>query len=356
MELRVIDFGQQPALRSQAVYHGIAKTIKADDTPVLTLVNPSSPYVCVGLHQDVGLEVDEEYCRENDLPITRRHVGGGAVFLDQNQMFFHFIYPQAKAPRRVTEIYSFFIEPVIQTYHALGVEATFRPVNDIHVNGRKIGGTGAASVGDATIMVGSFMFDFDVATMARCLKVPSEKFRDKLRQGMADYITTLTRELGTPPQRDVVKQAFMEQIIKHLNVTPVMSEATATELQSIDAYEATLKDPEWTYQKGRRMVEGGVKIAESTHLTQGAYKAPGGLIRVQLLAKDGGIVDLEISGDFTVFPDDGMDRLADSLKGCALDPDALNAAAEEAIARLGIDAPGVSSADISAAVMSAHTG
>jgi lipoate-protein ligase A len=49
------------------------------------------------------------------------------------------------------------------------------------VAGRKIGGTGAASIGEATVMVGSFMFDFDTETMSRCLKVPSEKFRDKLK-------------------------------------------------------------------------------------------------------------------------------------------------------------------------------
>ena len=62
-----------------------------------------------------------------------------------------------------------FIEPVVRTYRELGVQADYRPINDIHVAGRKIGGTGAASIGEATVMAGSFMFDFDTATMAKCL-------------------------------------------------------------------------------------------------------------------------------------------------------------------------------------------
>ncbi|ANB02674.1 lipoate--protein ligase [Ectothiorhodospira sp. BSL-9] len=356
MQLRVLDFGSQPALRSQAVYHGIAHHMQPGDTPVLTLVNPSSPYVCVGLHQDVALEVDEDYCQAHQLPIIRRHVGGGAVFLDQNQLFFHFIYPAEKAPRRVSDIYSHFIEPVIQTYHRLGVQAIFRPVNDIHVDGRKIGGTGAASIGDATLMVGSFMFDFDVDTMSRCLKVPSEKFRDKLRAGMSDYITTLTRELGEPPSRETVIKTFMEELAVHLRVEPVMDQATAAEEASIAEQEKELQDPEWTYQKGRRFIERGVKISADTHLAEGAFKAPGGLIRSRLLAKDDHIVDLSLSGDFTVFPEDGMQRLADALKGVPLTQDSLQGATQQAMRDVALDIPGVTHVDIATAITAAFRG
>jgi len=179
--LRVLDLGLVSAPRSQALFHGIASVMRAGDDPVLTLVSPERPYVCIGMHQDVVAEVDEAYCRDAGLPVLRRHVGGGAVYLDHNQLFFHFIYPVNKAPRRVTDLYAHFVAPVLATYQALGIAARLRPINDIHVNDRKIGGTGAAQIGDATIFVGSFMLDFDVETMARCLKVPSEKFRDKLR-------------------------------------------------------------------------------------------------------------------------------------------------------------------------------
>lgn len=173
MRLRVIDFGNVSALSSLAAFHGLAEALRPGDDPILSFVSPETPFVCVGVHQEIAKEVDEDYCRANGLPIYRRRVGGGAVYLDHNQLFTHFIYPNDKVPAYAVNLYPMFIEPVVRTYRELGVQADYRPINDIHVAGRKIGGTGAASIGEATVMAGSFMFDFDTATRpsaCRCLR------------------------------------------------------------------------------------------------------------------------------------------------------------------------------------------
>ena len=101
MRLRVIDFGLVPALRSQAVYHGLAETIGPDSAPILSLASPETPYVCIGMHQDLAKEVDEAFCAANGFPVWRRQVGGGAVYLDRNQLFTHFIYPQRHTHHRL---------------------------------------------------------------------------------------------------------------------------------------------------------------------------------------------------------------------------------------------------------------
>lgn len=353
VRLRVLDFGSVSALRSQAVYHGVAQAFQPGDEPVLTLVNPIEPYICVGMHQDVGLEVDEDFCRSRGLPIIRRQVGGGAVYLDHNQMFFHFIYPPQRVPRHVADIYPMFINPVVRTYRAMGIPADLRPINDIHVNGRKIGGTGAATIGHAVVMVGSFLFDFDTETMARCLKVPSEKFRDKLRVGLNDYMSTMRKELDSLPRRADVKALFLEHIAQTLGVTPYEDAPTPVELDTIAAQEQELSDPEWTYQLGRKFVQLGVKIAAGTHLTESAYKAPGGLIRVQLLEKDDSIADVIITGDFSGSPEGGMFDLATRIKGARLDAASLELRLGEEMAAVGVDIPGVTAADLAAAILSA---
>jgi len=353
MRLRVIDFGYVPALTSQAVYHGLAAALGPDDDPVLSLVNPTEPYVCVGVHQEIAEEVDEAFCIEAKLPIIRRRVGGGAVYLDQNQMFFHFMYPRAKAPEYAVNLYPMFVEPAVRTYRQLGVNAEYRPINDIQVAGRKIGGTGAASIGEATVMVGSFMFDFDTATMARCLKVPSEKFRDKLKTTLDDYMTTMAKELASVPSRDLVKELFLNHCERALGVNAVTAEPTDAERRAIEAQEAALSDPAWTYRQGRKFTELGVKIAAGTHLTESAYKSKGGLIRAHLVARDGIVADLMISGDFTCLPEDGVERLAATLVGAKLDPDALTAAAAAGLKELKLDLPGVEPSDIATAVMAA---
>jgi len=353
MRLRVLDFGFVPALRSQAVYHGLAEAISEDDDPVLSLVNPNDPYICVGVHQEIAKEVDEAFCAERGLPIVRRHVGGGAVYLDRNQMFFHFIYPRAKAPGYAVNLYRMFIEPAVRTYRELGIAAEYRPINDIQVAGRKIGGNGAASIGEATVIVGSFMFDFDTATMARCLKVPSAKFRDKLKATLDDYMTTMARELETVPSRDAVKALFLKHCEAALGVTPVADLPTAAEEKAIAQQEAVLSDPSWTQRQGRKFVALGVKIAAGTHLTESMHKARGGLIRAHLVARDGSVANLMLSGDFTCLPDDGVDRLAARLVGTRLDQAALTAAAASALKDLALDMPGVEPADIATVVMAA---
>lgn len=98
MRLRVIDFGNVSALSSLAVFHGLAEALRPGDDPILSFVSPETPFVCVGVHQEIAKEVDEDYCRANGLPIYRRRVGGGAVYLDHNQLFTHFIYPNDKVP------------------------------------------------------------------------------------------------------------------------------------------------------------------------------------------------------------------------------------------------------------------
>lgn len=353
MRLRVLDFGLVPALRSQAIYHGLAETVGPHSDPILSLVSPATPYVCVGMHQDIGKEVDESYCAAQGLPVYRRHVGGGAVYLDQNQLFTHFVFPRNKAPDNAAQLYPMFIEPVVRTYREMGIPAAYRPVNDIQVEGRKIGGTGAASIGDATVMVGSFMLDFDTATMSKCLKVPSEKFRDKLRQTLDDYMTTMVKQLGAMPDRADLKARFLRHCADVLGMEPVLDQPTDAELAAIERAEVELADPEWADVQHRKLVAMGVKISAGTHLTESAYKAPGGLIRASLLDRDGVVADLVLSGDFTCLPPSGVDDLAVALRGTPLDAGALAAAADATIAGMKIELPGITGADIAAAVMAA---
>jgi lipoate---protein ligase len=353
MRLRVLDFGLVSALRSQAVYHGVAETIDANSDAVLTLASPEQPYVCVGIHQEVAKEVDEEFCKSKGLPIIRRHVGGGAVYLDRNQLFTHFIYPRNKAPEFATNLYPLFIEPVVRTYKELGVDAQYRPINDIQVKGRKIGGTGAASIGEATLLVGSFMFDFDTETMAHSLKVPSEKFRDKLKQSLNDYMTTMKKELPELPSRDHVKARFLAHCADVLGVEVVEDKPTAEELAAIDDAEKMLADPDWTYRQGKKLVELGVKIAAGTHLTVSIWKAPGGLVRVHLLGREGKIENLMISGDFTCLPADGLDQLAESLTGAPIVLEPLLEVIEDRVRELGLQIPGVTAFDLATAVVAA---
>lgn len=54
-----------------------------DDEPVLMLVCPINPCICVGAHQNVDVEVYEAYCEKQGLSVVPSLVGGGAAHLGQ---------------------------------------------------------------------------------------------------------------------------------------------------------------------------------------------------------------------------------------------------------------------------------
>ena len=96
MELRVVDAGTVGAWRSQALWHGIASAMDASSPPVLSLCRPAEPYVGLGYHRSLD-ELDLDACRRLDLPVIRRQIGGGPVYVDGEQLFFQITLTAARA-------------------------------------------------------------------------------------------------------------------------------------------------------------------------------------------------------------------------------------------------------------------
>ena len=59
-----------------------------------------------------------------------------------------------------------------------------------------LSGTGAGEIGDCIVFVGNLILDFDYDTMSKVLKIPDEKFRDKIKKTIEDNLSTIRRELG----------------------------------------------------------------------------------------------------------------------------------------------------------------
>ncbi len=350
MTIRLLDFGQVGALRSQAVYHGIAYAMRREHPDVITLMRPMEPYVCIGHHQDARTEVDLAYCDEAGLPVYRREVGGGAVYLDGGQTFWHTIFHHSRVPATLTDVYARFLAGPVMALNRMGIPAVHRPVNDIQVEGRKIGGTGAATIGQAMVVAGSLLFDFDYELMARVLNVPSEKFRDKLYSTLQEYLTTINRELGdTAPSREEAERLLVEGFAEALGAELVPDEPRADELAAIEAQEERIASEAWLHLEGLPASGDIVKVAEGVHVREAAHKAPGGLVRATVAVRDGRIHGLVISGDFFIEPAEALWDLQEALVGVPH--------TEEAVLRVTkglletVDAPGLDAADIAAAVL-----
>ncbi len=350
--VRLLDLTNVSPLRSQTVYHAVGHAMLPETPDTIILASPSSPYVCIGYHQDLRKEVDVDHCRSRGLPIYRREVGGGAVYLDSGQVFAQWIFQPGHLPADLVERFAVYIRPLVETYQALGINAYHRPVNDIHVGGKKIGGTGAAQIGVADVVVGSLMFTFDKKTMAKVLRVSSEKMRDKIVEGLEQYMTTITEQLGSSPPRDDVKGLYVRNCEKVLDAEILPGVWTEREEAAAVEVDRRFQSEEWMLQRGGlRPV--GVKIHEDVRIVEGAWKAPGGLLRLTARLTGDRIEDISLSGDFTMLPALGLGSVETALRGVHADDRSVVARVREVYRDLPITSPGLAEEDFGRAFLAA---
>ena len=340
--MKLYNLGHVPWLDSQLLYHAMPRL----GMEGLILLAPAEPYVCLGHHQDVDQDIDLDYCHAKGIPVFRREVGGGGVYLDGQQLFFQLVLhkdsPLAQGSKK--DFYRRMLEPVAKAYGDLDVPAMYKPVNDVvTADGRKICGTGAAEIADHVILVGNVIMDFDYETMVRVLKVPDEKFRDKIYKTMRENLTTLKRETGRLPLLDEITSVLasrFEEVLGPLepaDLPPVVYDK-AREL------ETWLNSDEWLHKRGKRVPGRDVKIATGVNVLQRLHKAPGGLIRATFEVKNGQLTWVSLSGDFFFYPAEKLEVLEAAMAGVALKE------VEQTIAAFymaeGIESPGVTPADL----------
>ena len=196
--IRLLALGTIPWMRTQALYHTLAELMTEDSPDTIILARPQEPYVCIGYHQSLSVVIDLAACRAVGLPVVRRRVGGGATYLDHNQQFYQCIFHHKRLPYRIDEVYARLLGAPVAVLRKLGLNAALRDGNEIEVDGLRIAGVGGGRIGEAVVVVGNILLDFDYDMMARAWRVPSEDFRRLARAAMQRRITTLDRLLSHP--------------------------------------------------------------------------------------------------------------------------------------------------------------
>jgi len=322
---------------SQLLYHALPRL----DREGLNLLAPATPYVCIGRFQDVEQEVDVAYCRENDIPIFRREVGGGAVFLDGDQLFYQLVIHRDNplVPTGKEAFYRYFLQAPIAAYRALGIPAGYKPVNDIVADGRKVSGNGVGEIGDYIVFVGNLIVDFDYETMVRVLNVPNEKFRDKVYKTLRENLSTIRRELDSVPPRERLWSLMARKFIEILGPLEIQTEVDEAWRSKADELAPQLMSDGWLYRERRRQGSRDVRIRAGVNVLERVYKAPGGLIRAVVEVREGAIVNLSLSGDFFFYPEESLADLEEALSGVDLGD------VEQTVARFyeehDIESPGV---------------
>lgn len=164
----------------------------------------------------------------------------------------------------------------------MGVPAEYRAVNDIQVRGRKISGNGATVIDDTLILTGNVIVDFDYETMCMTLKVPSEKFRDKVAKSLKERVTTLSRELGFAPTRSEIERLLASSFEKGMSISLQEGNLTNYEENLLSGIRRKYLTEEWLFQTEteRRdlLSRRELKISGSVRILENCRKTLGGVI------------------------------------------------------------------------------
>lgn len=255
------------------------------------------PSALVGHHQSIEQELDLDYCAAQGIQVQRRITGGGAIYFDPGQLGWElFLSRNTLGTADMGEIARRVCEAAAAGIRRLGVDARFRPRNDIEVAGRKISGTGGSFEGRALMYQGSLLLDFDLEKMLRVLRIPAEKLRDKAIASARERVTSLKELLGDAPPVDEAKAALAGAFGEAFGVE-FAGEALPAALA--ERYQTALREmdsPEWL-----NLV---TKPVSDAPLLDGVDKFPGGLLRVALAYDRRGrrIKQAWFTGDFFASP------------------------------------------------------
>ncbi len=89
---------------------------------------------------------------------------------------------------------------------------------------------------------------------------------------------------------------------------------------------------------------------------QGIHKSKGGLIRSFVTVEDGVIKDIELSGDFFLFPEEAFYKILNLLKGAPADRDEIQKNIEKIYEKECIQSPGTLPSDFTESIMRALEG
>ena len=342
---RVIDTGLRDGRRQIAFDQAMIDAHIARDIPDSIRFLRFPPTVLIGRHQALSREVRVDYCKANGIGIVRRITGGGAIYFDEGQLGWSLVFHRGTLRiSSLADLAREICEAAAAGLRRLGVDARYRPRNDIEVDGRKVSGTGGFFEGDTLFYQGTVLVDMDAASMLAALNVPEAKLAKRALDSAARRVVTLKELLGRAPSIPAIQHALLEGFAECLSITPVWGTITAHEEMlaaryhddeiGTEAFVAAIDDP-----------------ASDGDVRTGSHTGAGGTITVHVRVegpRNDRLREVLITGDFFITPPRVIFDLEASLRGVATDD--VGAAVERFFTRASVGLLSVAPADFTRAI------
>ena len=145
---------------------------------VLRVWEPKNYFVVLGYSNKIESEVNVSSCAENGIPILRRFTGGGTVLQGPGCLNYSVVIKNERGgiAGDITESY----HRVLRRHQVFFRRLTGEPVqiegiSDLTIGGQKFSGNAQHRRHHYALVHGSFLLNFDIELMERCLRMPSRK-------------------------------------------------------------------------------------------------------------------------------------------------------------------------------------
>jgi lipoate-protein ligase A len=192
------------------------------------------------------------------------------------------------------------------------------------------------------VLVGNFILDFNYEMMAKSLRVPDEKFRDKVYKTLQENLSTILKETGEMPATSALAAALIPRYEALLGPLPPTTEVDAELLAEAERCLERMYTDDWLFANDRRRPDvKEIKIREGVYVIQKMVKLPGGLVSVNAVNEAGKLREVHISGDFFIYPMNALEELETALEGAPADLEALTQTIQDFYRREAVETPGI---------------
>jgi lipoate-protein ligase A len=318
---RWLDLGRQGPYENAATMPVLVRSVAEQGRPIVQTSVWGDTHLNVGWFDDVDSTLDLARCEELGVSVVRRsfYGGGTAYYQAECSMMWGFLLPKGHTTlgtstddldallRRFQLVLSDALERV-----GLG-EVHFEGSSDLRWNGRKLGALTAQDI-VACVSIGGFLnlAPPDLTTYLQVVRIPEDKFRDKLVKDMTEYVCTAEQVAGHPVTYEALRDAIVAALADAgIDLDP--SDLSAGEAKGVAKASGRVGSPESirrvSSDRFRAEAPAGSRVGLGNH--KGRKLCRAGVA----LDGDGTVVAALMAGDMHASPPDVLDRIADALVG-----------------------------------------
>lgn len=291
MFFREVDTGVKTAAWNMASDDALLKVQAERPLPTLRFLS-FERCALVGYFQSVSQEIRTDYCQKMGINVNRRITGGGSIYFDPSQVGWEVIAPLSLFGGNVLSFYEVFGKCVAFGLQKLGIDAKFKPRNDIEIGGKKVSGMGGITYKDAFLFQGTLLVQDRIEEMLYSLRVPIEKLKPKEIDSVRERVTCIQHELGRIPDREELKDVIRAGFKELLGIETRKDALDGIELARIEQSVPHFSTQEWIDR---------VKLpSDSQGFLTGSYRKDFGTIKVNMTVNTAQkmVRQTVITGDF----------------------------------------------------------